>query len=64
MKTLFDYFEENWNRQPYPIIDHALRIDRLPDGTFHFYIHPANTGGTTTDFLVNADSIKERQNVS
>lgn len=59
--SLHRYFEENWNRQPYPVIDHALRIDRLPDGTFHFYIHPANTSGTTTDFLVSADEIRERK---
>lgn len=56
--TLHQYFEENWNRIPYPVIDHALRVDRLPDGTFHFYIHPATTGGTTTDFIVSVNDIQ------
>jgi hypothetical protein len=60
MEALFEYFEENWNRNPYPVIDHALRVDRLPDGSFHFYIHPANTGGTTTDFIVTSESITVR----
>jgi hypothetical protein len=60
MNALFAYFEANWNRTPYPVIDHSLRIDRLPDGTFHFYIHPTNTNGITTDFIVSPDDIKER----
>jgi hypothetical protein len=60
VKALFDYFAENWNRTPYPVIDHALRINKLPDGSFHFYIHPANTGGTTTDFIVTAEEVKLR----
>lgn len=57
MKPLFDYFEENWNRSPYPAIDHSLRVDKLEDGSFHFYIHPSNTGGTTTDFIVSEKTI-------
>ena len=60
MNALFKYFEENWGRKPYPVIDHALRIERLPDGTFHFYIHPANTNGITTDFITSAEGTTER----
>ncbi len=61
IKDLHDYFEENWNRQPYPVIDHSIRVDRLPDGTFHFYIHPSNTDGVTTDFIVSTTDIKLRR---
>lgn len=62
MKSLFDYFEENWNREPYPVIDHALRIDKRADGAFHFYIHPSNTDGITTDFIIDgAGVVTERQ---
>lgn len=57
--TLFEYFEEAWNRKPFPVIDHALRVDKRDDGSFHFYIHPANTSGTTMDFIVTADQIAE-----
>jgi hypothetical protein len=58
--TLFDYFQENWDRKPYPVIDHNLRVNREPDGSFTFYIHPSNTDGTTTDFVVTAEQIKAR----
>jgi len=60
MKELFEYFQENWNREPYPVIDHSLRIDKLSDGSFHFYIHPSHTHGITTDFIVSKDEIKKR----
>lgn len=60
MEALFKYFQENWDRKPYPVIDHALRIDKLEDGSFHFYIHPSNTDGTTTDFIVTENDIKVR----
>jgi len=53
--TLHDYFEQNWNREPYPVIDHSLRIEKLEDGSFHFYIHPSNTSGITTDFVTHGD---------
>ena len=58
MNELFKYFQENWDRKPYPVIDHSLRIDRLEDGSFHFYIHPSNTGGITTDFVVSEKELK------
>jgi hypothetical protein len=60
MEKLSDYFEENWNRKPFSVIDHALRIHKELDGTFSFYIHPANTDGTTTDFIVSEKEIKAR----
>lgn len=60
MKELFDYFQENWNRKPYPVIDHALRIQLLEDGSFHFYIHPSNTDGITTDFIITEETLKKR----
>ena len=59
-KTLQEYFQENWDRKPYPVIDHLLRIDKLPDGSFHFYIHPANTDGITTDFIANEKGVELR----
>ena len=59
-KDLFDYFEKNRQQEPWPIIDHALRIEKLPNGSFHFYIHPAHTGGITTDFIVSESEIKKR----
>ncbi len=59
MSGLCKYFEQqgDWNAKcaPWPHIDHALRIDRRPDGSFHFYIHPANAGGVTTDFIAYPD---------
>jgi hypothetical protein len=58
--TLHEYFEENWDRKPHPVIDHALRCNKEPDGSFTFYIHPANADGTTTDFVVTPLLIKER----
>jgi len=63
MNELFKYFEENWNRKPYPVIDHSLRIDKLPDGSFHFYIHPSNTGENTTDFIISEKELKVRNYV-
>ncbi len=60
MKELYAYFEENWLRLPYPVIDHALRIEKLPDGTFHFYIHPADVSGITIDFIVSKDGLRLR----
>jgi hypothetical protein len=61
MKALFNYFEENWNREPYPVIDHTLRVNKLEDGTFHFYIHPSNADGITTDFIVTPAAFLERK---
>lgn len=55
-KTLFEYFEENWNREPHAVIDHSLRIAKVPNG-YHFYIHPSNTDGSTVDFVVTKDGI-------
>lgn len=56
--TLFEYFQSNWERKPYPIIDHSLRIDKNPDGSFRFYIHPSNTSGITSDFTVTPEEVK------
>lgn len=60
MKALFDYFEQNWNRKPYPVIDHSLRVNRQADGSFHFYIHPSNEDGVTLDFIVDSKFLKIR----
>jgi len=58
VKTLFEYFQENWNRQPFPVIDHSLRIEKRGDGSFHFYIHPSHFGGITSDFVVTEDETR------
>lgn len=58
---LFEYFEQNWNRKPHPVTDHWIRVDKLPDGTFHFYIHPTYVDGITTDFIVSPDATKIRE---
>lgn len=60
MKELFEYFRKNWEHKPFPIIDHALRIHRLDDGSIHFYIHPGYQPGETLDFIVTADELKVR----
>jgi hypothetical protein len=60
MRTLHEYFEVNWNRNPYPVIEHLLRINKEPDGTFSFYIHPTNTDGVTTDFIATDKEVKAR----
>jgi hypothetical protein len=60
MKDLFEYFRINWDRKPHPVIDHSLRIERLEDGSFHFYIHPSYTDGITTDFVISEDEFKKR----
>lgn len=62
--TFLEYCEQNWSRKPYPIIDHALRINRRPDGTFEFYIHPSKADGITSDFIVDNSSVRERQEIN
>lgn len=57
-ESLHEYFDYHWKQGPYSIIDHAMRVDRLPNGDFHFYIHPANTGGITSDFVVTPAEVK------
>lgn len=64
MNRLFRYLASHWDRtnpctdkQNYPIIDHSFRADRLPDGTFHIYVHPAREGGDTVDFLVTPETL-------
>ena|SRR5579859_2613982 len=59
-RGLYAYFAECWAADPYPIIDHCLRVDRLPDGSFHFYIHPQYGPGTTTDFIVTPTKVSPR----
>lgn len=58
--TLFEYFKINWDRKPYPVVDHSLRMNQEADGSFTFYIHPANTDGVTSDFVVTITDIKPR----
>lgn len=58
--TLQEYFDKNWKREPYPIIDHSLRIDKTEDGKFTFYIHPSTTGGDTVDFVVDGNQLTTR----
>jgi hypothetical protein len=53
--NLFEYCLRAWDRSPHPAIDHALRIFRNEDGTFHFYVHPSNVSGDTADFIVSED---------
>jgi len=57
MRALFDYFQQNWERSPYPVIDHSIRITKELDGSFTFYIHPSNTDGTTTDFVCTKEDL-------
>lgn len=57
---LHGYFQRNWTRTPYPVIDHALRIEQNLDGSFHFYIHPQHTSGETLDFIVTETETKLR----
>lgn len=59
--NLHQYFQQNWEMQPYPLIDHHLRIDRRPDGSFHFYIHPQNASGETADFIVDEKGVWPRE---
>lgn len=56
--TLQEYFQKNWDRVPYPVIDHAVRAERGADGCFRFYIHPAMTDGDTVDFLVRGNKLE------
>lgn len=46
IKTLQEYFD----RSPKNAIDHSLRISRLKDGSYDFYIHPSHVSGETADF--------------
>jgi hypothetical protein len=57
LKTLYEYFEEAWNHEPHPVIDHSLRVERRGD-KFLFYIHPANTGGDTRFFVVDVEQTR------
>jgi len=65
MNRLFRFLSSHWDRtspfvdkgKDYPIIDYAMRVQRLPDGTFHVYIHPASEGGDTPDFLVTPENL-------
>jgi hypothetical protein len=64
-KQLSDYFLTHWVHSPYPIIDHALRVNRRPNGSFEFYIHPMNENGTTCDFIAECDAtVKERKEIN
>ncbi len=51
---LYDFFKENLEREPVPVIDFHVRAERLQAGTIHFYIHPAYMDGQTLDFIVTA----------
>jgi hypothetical protein len=62
MNPLFEYFVQNWNQDPYPVIDHSLRIQKQEDGSFHFYIHPSHQGGVTTDIVVGPNFTVLREN--
>lgn len=55
--TFYEYCSDCWARQPFPVIDHHIRIERLPDGRFHFYIHPQNASGVTCDYVVDQDGV-------
>jgi len=61
MKELFDYFQQNSARSPYPVIDHSIRIHKELDGSFTFYIHPSNTDGITTDFVITEEDLRLRK---
>ena len=52
MQALYNYFEENMARSPIPVTDFSLRVEKLENGSFHFYIHPAITDGKTLDFIL------------
>lgn len=62
--TLQEYFEENYERKPFPIIDHSLRVAPRVDSEgrrfFEFYIHPSNTDGITPDFEVKGNEVAEK----
>jgi hypothetical protein len=48
LKDLFDYFKKELDDGKYAT-DFSVRAE-LEDGKIHFYIHPANKGGSTIDF--------------
>jgi len=50
---LYEYFSENLEREP-QVIDHHLRVERLANGSLHFYLHPAYVDGKTINFIVTA----------
>ena len=61
MGALYRYFQENWERNPFPVIDHSIRIQKELDGSFTFYIHPSNVGGNTLDFVCTEEDLKLRK---
>lgn len=47
--TLWRYLEEARKQQ---VSFHVLCANQMPDGGFHFYIHPQSVSGATEDFLI------------
>jgi hypothetical protein len=50
--TLWRYLQNAFNKQ---VTFHALGVNRMPDGGFHFYIHPQHVSGETEDYLIWPD---------
>lgn len=50
--SLWRYLQDAYAKK---ITFHSIGVNRLPDGGFHFYIHPQSVSGETEDYLVWPD---------
>ena len=50
--TLWRYLENAYQKQ---ITFHTIGVNRMPDGGYHFYIHPQNVSGETEDYFIWPD---------
>ncbi len=50
--TLWRYLENAHKKE---ITFHTIGVNRMPDGGYHFYIHPQSVSGETEDYLIWPD---------
>lgn len=50
--SLWRYLDDAFR---YGVTYHSIGVNRMPDGGFHFYIHPQNVSGETEDYLIWPD---------
>lgn len=55
--TLWRYLNTSYDKK---ITFHTIGVNKMPDGGFHFYIHPQSVSGDTEDYLIWPDHFNWR----